>query len=245
MIFGIKEMIMYVALMLIDYLGSDGFLNSAIITAKNNNRVIIDALMDIDFNEPEVDIQEQIKDIGGVRVYNFHECNLTTSRVKLRSCRISGTCLNFQITHQNLPLLPNERYTVGYYNLILPSKFALNELDIYGYHNSERGKSLRHQLHQDIINGGYLLTMDLKSQYGNFSFQVRGEGHFYKGNTSPSHGISAETHINEIYRHGLFISEGESRKITSILSKFFKSTMLQPNFGGIGIDLKTLLGLRD
>ena len=229
---------MNLSILLTDFIDNTGVLKTyRFVPINPYNKVVVDRIADIC-----ADIKGNTdKDIGRIRVYNSDKCELISSKCKIKSFSVDNVGkIYFCFEHINIPVESSNTGSCGIYNFVLPIGYKLTELHIVDPFDKrekiEDKKHFKYGIFYDKENQIQIVEMQLRSRRGSFSFILSGTA-------------SNENNLNEymdyeeqkIYLdkdiHEFFFDEGIKK---SFWKSFKESMLLEPNFNGIGIDLKKL-----
>ena len=233
---------MNLSILLTDFIDNTGVLKTyRFVPVNPYNKVVIDRIEDIC-----TDVKGNTdKDIGRIRIYNSDKCELISTTCKIRKFSVDNFGkIHFCLEHINIPLESSETGSCGIYNFVLPVGYKLTELHIADPFDKspqiEHKKHFKYDVFYDEENKLQIVDMQLRSRRASFSFILKGEA-------------SNELDLNEfidyekqkIYLdkdvHQFFFDEGIRK---SFWQSIKESLLLEPNFNGIGIDLKKLFSSR-
>lgn len=230
---------MNLSIVLTDFLEKQGILKTYRFIPTNEwNRVVVDRIDDIDS-----DVKGNTdQDIGLLRVYNSDKCQLITTSCKIKNFeQQQNSCISFQFEHMYVPVETSRYGGCGEYSFILPFGFRLTDLHIVdpfdkSSPNIEEKKHFRYNIYWDAQKKIQAVQMTLLSSRGSFSFIVKGVAEEYNQES-----IYLPCVENDI----LLDRDLSERCFDSGIKKSFwrnlkDSIILEPNFNGIGIDLKSL-----
>lgn len=226
-------------IVLIDILEVNGNLHTYRFIPNNRyNRVVIDRLRDI-----HMDVKgNSDKDIGSTRVYHADECEVNKTMCALKDFNNDFKAYNFTFSfeHMNIPLGSTNDGSGGIYNFVLPSAWRLTELyvvDPFDTRNDDfkRKKQFTYKILWDDDKKIQLVEMNLRSRRGSFSFKIYGTAEMiYK---STNRFVEAEE-ISD----GVYLEDSLTYFDKKVKNSFFEdlknSLIVEPNFNGIGFDLK-------
>lgn len=233
---------MNLSILLTDFIDNTGILKTyRFVPINQYNRVVVDRIEDIC-----TDIKGNTdKDVGRVRVYNSNKCELISTKCKIKNfSNDKGNKIYFRLEHISVPVESSNSGSCGIYNFVLPIGYKLTELHIVDPFDKqekiEDKKHFRYDVFYDKENQLQIVEMQLRSRRGSFSFIVSGAA-------------SNEQHLDEFIDYEeqkiyldkdileFFFDEGIKK---SFWQSFKESLLLEPNFNGIGIDLKKLFSSR-
>ncbi len=230
---------MNLSILLTDFINIKGVLKTyRFIPINQYNRVVVDKISSICS-----DVKGNTdKDVGIFRVYNSDKCQLISTVCKIKDFVVTHeNHMSFCFEHMYIPVESSSMGSVGFYNFILPVGFKLTELHIIdpfdnSKKNFENKKHFKYNVFYDSESKIQIVHMELRSGRGSFSFILKGKA-------------SYEDCKNEFIRyqeqkiyfdrdiHDFFFDEGIKKSFWKNLKE---SLLLEPNFNGIGIDLKKL-----
>lgn len=230
---------MNLSIVLTDFLEKQGILKTYRFIPTNEwNRVVVDRIDDIDS-----DVKGNTdQDIGLLRVYNSDKCKLITTFCKIKNFeQHQNGCISFQFEHMYVPVETSMYGGCGEYSFILPFGFRLTDLHIVdpfdkSSPNIEMRKHFRYDIYWDAQKKIQAVQMNLLSSHGSFSFVVKGVAEEY--NPEAIYLPCVENDI--VFDQNLsenFFDKGIKKSFWRNLKE---SIILEPNFNGIGIDLKSL-----
>ena len=128
----------------------------------------------------------------------------------------------------------------GIYNFILPVDYRLTELHIVdpfdNNKNLKKKKHFKYDVFYDCESHIQVVQMQLRSARGNFSFILTGEACIDDGKNKFIDCKEQNIYLDEDIRE-FFFDDGIKKSFWKNLKE---SILLEPNFNGIGIDLKKL-----
>lgn len=229
-------------ILLTDFIDNTGVLKTyRFVPVNPYNKVVTDRIEDIC-----TDIKGNTdKDIGRLRIYNSDKCELISTKCKIRNFSVDNFGkIHFCLEHINIPVGSSDMGNCGIYNFVLPVGYKLTELHIVDPFDKkssiENKKHFKYDIFYDEENKLQIVEMQLKSTRGSFSFILKGA-------------VSNELDSNEFIGYQkqkiyldkdvqqFFFDEGIRK---SFWKNFKESLLLEPNFNGIGIDLKKLFRSR-
>lgn len=230
---------MNLSILLTDFIDVQGVLKTyRFIPINQYNKVVVDRISDIC-----TDIKDNTdKDVGLLRVYNSDKCELFTTTCKIKDFSISNSNkITFCFEHMYIPVESSKTGSCGIYNFILPVGFRLTNLHIVDpFDNSneklEQKKHFIYDVFYDKENKIQMVQMQLRSCRGSFSFRLKGEAEF-DGNDKECINYCEEKIYFDKDIHEFFFDDGIKKSFWKNLKE---SLLLEPNFNGIGIDLKKL-----
>lgn len=234
---------MYLDVVIIDYLDIDGVLYSYKITPKTKReRVRIDRLIDI---FPNFHRRQEV-DIGGIRIYNSESCSIALDETKLRSISTTEDSITFQFEHIGIPIGPSREAHGGYYNLILPPNFRLTDIHLVDPYDSkheriEDKKHFQYNVYWDKSCNTNLVTMELRSGRGSFSFIVKGSAQIFdKGKGKFLSSVETEYGIERISNYHI-LDDNAKKILTENIAEKADWLELKPNIFGVGINLNKII----
>lgn len=230
---------MYIDIVIVDYLDIDGVLYSYKITPKfRRERVRIDRLIDID---PDFRTGPEI-DVGGLRIYNSESCSIVLDKTKLRTVSIMNDVINFQFEHMGIPTHG------GYYNLLLPPNFRLIDIHLVDpydrkHEKIEDKKHFQYNVYWDKSCSTSLVTMQLRTVRGSFSFIAKGSAKIFDPTKEKGQFLSCdETEYGIASVLNIHILDDKARKILSEkIAEKVDWIVLKPNIFGIGVNLNQII----
>lgn len=230
---------MNLSIVLTDFLGKQGILKTYRFIPTNEwNRVVVDRIDDID-SDVKGDTDQ---DIGLLRIYNSDKCKLITTSCKIKNFeQHQNGCISFQFEHMYVPVETSMYGGCGEYSFILPFGFRLTDLHIVdpfdkSSPNIETKKHFRYDIYWDTQKKIQAVQMNLLSRRGSFSFVVKGVAEEYNQETIYLPCVENEIVFDRNLSEYFF--DKEIKK--SFWRNLKESIILEPNFNGIGIDLKNL-----
>lgn len=244
---------MYLDIVIIDYLHVNGVLQTFRIVPRHSpdsERVVVDRLSDIDRS---FDTQHRDVDIGPFRVYNIADCRISESRAKLKTFSKYNDLIKFNYEHMYIPVGMSNQAHHGYYCLMLPGGYQINELFIVdpfdkpGSTPNKRKQFRRHTV-CDSKKNAVSVVLELRSNRGSFSFQLycnlRHIGHLSK------EAIYKDKYTEEYWSDDAleYLSHLTYEKADSLRDHIFTQIgegadylELKPNFFGIGFNLNKII----
>ena len=229
---------MNLSILLTDFIDTQGILKTyRFVPINPYNRVVVDKLEDIC-----ADIKGNTdKDIGLLRVYNSDKCELHLSTCKINNFSNNANKISFLFEHMYIPVESSRSGSLGIYSCILPVGYKLTELHIVDPFDSKKKplkmkKHFRYDVFYDCESKIEIVQMDLRSARGSFSFVLEGEA----SNDDNSNVIEYKEqriYLDKDINNEYFFDDGIKKSFWENLKE---SILLQPNFSGIGIDLKKL-----
>lgn len=230
---------MNLSIILTDFINIDGILKTyRFIPINPYNKIVVDRISDI-----HTDIRENTnKDIGLLRVYNSDKCELCSTTCKLKNFFSDKQKIRFQFEHMYVPVEHSGCGSMGIYNFVLPIGYKLTDIHIVDPFDKannciEKKKHFRYSIAYDKYSELQIVQMELRSGRGSFSFIVKGEA------TIKEKEKYLDYEEREIFLdsdiHDYFFDDGIKKSFWQNLKD---SLLLEPNFNGIGIDLKKLFG---
>lgn len=228
---------MNLSILLTDFIDTKGILKTyRFIPTNQYNRVVVDRLSDIC-----TDIKGNTdKDVGLLRVYNSDKCQLLSTTCKIKDFTYSTNKICFCFEHMYIPVESSKTGSSGIYNFILPIGYRLTELHIVDPFDSNKSvkkkKHFKYDVYYDYESRLQIVQMQLRSARGSFSFIFKGEA---TTETSENNFIDYNEQRISLDGdiHDFFFDEGIKKSFWENLKE---SVLLEPNFNGIGIDLKKL-----
>lgn len=233
---------MNLSILLTDFIDNTGVLKTyRFVPINPYNKVVVERVEDIC-----TDVKWNTdKDIGRIRVYNSDKCDLISTKCKIKKFSVDNFGkIHFCLEHFNIPIESSETGSCGIYNFVLPIGYKLTELHIVDPFDKrspiENKKHFKYDVFYDEESKLQIVEMQLRSRRGSFSFILLGEA---------SNDLDQNEFIGykkqRIYLdkdiQDFFFDEGIKK---SFWQSFKESLMLEPNFNGIGIDLKKLFSSR-
>lgn len=230
---------MNLSIVLIDFLDKQGMLKTYRFIPTNEwNRVVVDKIDDID-----ADVKGNTdQDVGLLRVYNSDKCQLNTTLCKIKHFeQHQNGRIHFQFEHMYVPVEASRHGGCGEYSFILPFGFRLTDLHIADPFDKsspdiETKKHFRYTIYWDAQKKIQAVQMTLLSRRGSFSFLVKGVAEAYQQESAYLPCIENDIVLDRNLSGNLF-DNGIRRSFWRNLKE---SMILEPNFNGIGIDLKSL-----
>lgn len=227
---------MNLSILLTDFIDTKGMLKTyRFIPINQYNRIVVDRLSDIC-----TDVKGNTdKDVGLLRVYNSDKCQLLSTTCKIKDFTDSYGKICFCFEHMFIPVESSRYGSCGIYNFILPVDYRLTELHIVNSFdknkNLKKKKHFKYDVFYDYESHIQVVQMQLRSARGSFSFILTGEAGIDDGENKFIDYREQSIYLDEDIQ-GFFFDDG--------IKKFWKnlkeSILLEPNFNGIGIDLKKL-----
>lgn len=229
---------MNLSIILTDFIDVQGVLKTYRFVPINQcNRIVVDRLGDIC-----TDVKGNTdKDIGLLRVYNSDKCQLLLTQCKKKNFSCFSNQISFGFEHMYIPVESSDSGGCGFYNFILPIGYRFTELHIVDPFD-KKGKEIKEKKHfiydvfYDPEKKMQVVQMQLRSGRGSFSFYLTGKASTENVNTGfidyKYQDIQLDADIREF-----FFDEGIKKSFWKHLKE---SVILEPNFNGIGIDLKKL-----
>lgn len=229
---------MNLSILLTDFIDTQGILKTyRFVPINPYNKVVVDRLADIC-----ADIKGNTdKDIGLLRLYNSDKCELVSSVCKIKNFSNDVNKIAFHFEHMYVPVESSRNGSHGIYSFILPVGYRLTELHIVDPFDSKKKplkmkKHFRYNVFYDCESKIEIVQMELRSARGSFSFILAGDA------SSEVNSNLVEYTEQKIYldkdMHDFFFDVGIKNSFWENLKD---SILLEPNFNGIGIDLKKLL----
>lgn len=230
---------MNLSILVTDFLDKQGILKTyRFVPINQYNKVVVDKFTNIC-----ADIRGNTdKDIGLLRVYNSDKCQLNTTTCKINDFEIDNMGrIAFCFEHMYIPVESSNTGSCGIYNFVLPVGFKLIELHIVDpFDNGKKAykerKHFNYQVFYDNESKIQIVQMQLRSRRGSFSFILNG-----KADVDGSNNSFIEYQEQKIYLDDdiiePFLDEGVKK---SFLKNLKESVLIEPNFYGIGIDIKKL-----
>lgn len=228
---------MNLSILLADFIDTQGLLKTyRFVPINQYNRVVVDRLSDIC-----TDIKGNTdKDVGLLRVYNSDKCQLISTTCKIKDFSNSSNKISFSLEHMYVPVESSRYGSSGIYNFILPIGFRLTKLHIVDPFDSNKSlkkkKHFNYEIFYDCESKLQVVQMQLCSTRGSFSFMLKGgasiESDEKKYIDYKEQSINLDDDIQEF-----FFDDGIKKSFWKSLKE---SVLLEPNFNGIGIDLKKL-----
>ena len=232
---------MNLSIVLNDFIGINGILKTyRFIPINEWNRVVVDRISDI-----HLDVKgNSDQDIGLLRIYNSNKCELSTTKCKIKafSSLENSHRFKFSFEHMGVPVETSESGSGGIYNLILPISYKFTSLHIVDPFDQrklpiEETKHFEYTIYFDREKEMQIVQMQLRSRRGSFSFVVHGEAEKYQeGSTNYISSTESEINLDEDIKD-FFFDEHIKKSFWRHLKE---SIQLEPNFYGIGIDVKKL-----
>lgn len=171
---------MNIDIIVVDFLQTNGELTCFKIKSKNNDKKItIDHLKDI---YPEYN-SKNILDIGSTRIYNSNDCEINKFLSRIRNVSMKNDEITFQFEHMYIPVGASREAHAGIWNFILPPGLRLTELfvsDPYDKNEKvEKKKQFKYQVLWDTECKTQVVSMELRSGRGSFSFIVKGKARLF------------------------------------------------------------------
>ena len=159
----------------------------------------------------------------------------------------AGTVVNlyrgYENEHSNSEYIKDAKLpdgSCGIYNFILPVDYRLTELHIVdpfdNNKNLKKKKHFKYDVFYDCESHIQVVQMQLRSARGNFSFILTGEACIDDGKNKFIDCKEQNIYLDEDIRE-FFFDDGIKKSFWKNLKE---SILLEPNFNGIGIDLKKL-----
>ena len=146
----------------------------------------------------------------------------------------------FCFEHMFIPVESSRYGSCGIYNFILPVDYRLTELHIVdpfdNNKNLKKKKHFKYDVFYDCESHIQVVQMQLRSARGNFSFILTGEACIDDGKNKFIDCKEQNIYLDEDIRE-FFFDDGIKKSFWKNLKE---SILLEPNFNGIGIDLKKL-----
>jgi hypothetical protein len=237
---------MYLAVVLIDYISTDGILTTYRITPSDGHgSVVIDRLRDIDI---KFDSPDSIN-VGGARVYNASTCSIQIQRTKLRQFRVneSETAIHFYLEHMRIPVGSPRQGSGGFYNLVLPPNFKFTELHIVDPYDKTHPevKQKRHYQYDtvwDTTCNTSLTTMRLSSRWESFLFMLLGKAKVFDP-TRVSEYLDCRDStcaVSNLLNYEI-ISPKVRKALAEDIADKSEWLELKPNIAGVGINLNAII----
>lgn len=233
---------MNLSIVLTDFIDNTGVLRTyRFVPVNPYNKVVVDRIEDI-----YTDVKGNTgKDMGRVRIYNSDKCELISTKCKIKNFSIDKFGkIHFCLEHINVPVESSKTGSCGIYNFVLPVGYKLTELHIVDPFDKsspiKNKKHFKYDVFYDDESKLQIVEMQLRSRWESFSFILKGEA-------------SNELYLNEFidYEEQKIYLDKDIREFIfdqgirkSFWQSFKESLLMQPNFNGIGIDLKTLFSSR-
>ena len=228
---------MNLSILLTDFIDTKGMLKTyRFIPINQYNRIVVDRLSDIC-----TDVKGNTdKDVGLLRVYNSDKCQLLSTTCKIKDFTDSYGKIFFCFEHMFIPVESSRYGSCGIYNFILPVDYRLTELHIVdpfdNNKNLKKKKHFKYDVFYDCESHIQVVQMQLRSARGNFSFILTGEACIDDGKNKFIDCKEQNIYLDEDIRE-FFFDDGIKKSFWKNLKE---SILLEPNFNGIGIDLKKL-----
>ena len=229
---------MNLSILLSDFIDTKGVLKTyRFIPINLNNRIVVDRLSDIC-----TDVKENTdRDIGLLRIYNSDKCQLISTTCKIKDFKCEDSKISFSFEHMFIPVESSRYGSCGIYNFILPVNYRLTELHIVDpFDNGNKLKDKKHFKYDVFYDGEshiQIVQMQLRSARGSFSFILKGKASIDDDENKfidyKEQRICLDEEIQTFY-----FDEGIKKSFWKNLKE---SILLEPNFNGMGIDLKKLL----
>jgi hypothetical protein len=240
-----KEKIMYLDIVIIDYLSLNGEITNYRIKPNGNDKVLIDRLVDVHRSRTN-----KSTNIGGTRLYNSKDCTIDEYQTSIRNFSFDSdqNLIRFQFEHLGVPVGPSRDAHGGMWNFILPPRWKLRELYVVDPYDRtteeiEKKKSFRYGVIWDSDCNTQLVEMELRSGRGSFSFLVKGTASLIdtdSGTTQYFNGYETTYGVTRI--RDIMILDKEGREIlTENVAKRMDWIDLKPNIFGFGINLNKII----
>lgn len=178
--------------------------------------------------------------MGLLRVYNSDKCQLLSTTCKIKDFTDSYGKIFFCFEHMFIPVESSRYGSCGIYNFILPVDYRLTELHIVdpfdNNKNLKKKKHFKYDVFYDCESHIQVVQMQLRSARGSFSFILTGEACIDDGKSKFIDCKEQNIYLDEDIRE-FFFDDGIKKSFWKNLKE---SILLEPNFNGIGIDLKKL-----
>lgn len=178
--------------------------------------------------------------MGLLRVYNSDKCQLLSTTCNIKDFTDSYGKIFFCFEHMFIPVESSGYGSCGIYNFILPVDYRLTELHIVdpfdNNKNLKKKKHFKYDVFYDCESHIQVVQMQLRSARGNFSFILTGEACIDDGKSKFIDCKEQNIYLDEDIRE-FFFDDGIKKSFWKNLKE---SILLEPNFNGIGIDLKKL-----
>lgn len=229
---------MYLSIVLIDFIDRTGTLKTyRFVPTGKYNKVVVDRLGDIC-----ADVKGNTdKDIGLLRIYNSSECQLLSTKCKIKEFTCNSDYISFEFEHMYIPLESSHYGNCGYYSFILPIGYKLTELHIVDPFDKktshiEKKKHFKYDIFFDSEKKLQIVQMQLRSGRGSFSFYLSGKASTEYSKVSFIDYQERTIYLDDTINESVF-NEGIKKSFWKHLKE---SVILEPSFNGIGIDLKKL-----
>jgi hypothetical protein len=203
---------MYLEVVLIDVLQSDGILKTYRYIPKHaSDTVVTDRLEDIDLDFKST--KSMAHDRGSVRIYNSNKCSIDVFDTKPKKFTLGRRSMRFELEHMGIPLGSSRDSRRGIYNFLLGSGWRLTNLYVSDpYDNStseaESKRQFERNVYWDTKYHTQAVDILISSQRGSFSFILGGSAELYE--KSDSNFIPSAEGSKLISSHYFF--EGKGRK---------------------------------
>lgn len=229
---------MNLSIILTDFIDVQGVLKTYRFVPTNRyNRIVVDRLEDI-----YTDVKGNTdKDIGLLRIYNSDKCQLLLTQCKIKNFSCYSNQISFGFEHMYIPVESSGSGGCGVYNFILPIGYRFTELHIVDPFD-KKGKEIKEKKHfkydvfYDSEKKMQVVQMKLCSRRGSFSFYLTGKASIENVSTGFVAYECQDIQLDADIREFIF-DEGIKKSFWKHLKE---SVILEPNFNGIGIDLKKL-----
>lgn len=229
---------MNLSIVISDFIGVNGELKTYKFIPKNEwNKVVVDRISDI-----HLDVKGNTdKDIGVLRVYNSDKCELISTMCRLKETELfpEKEGFSFKFEHLGVPLESSRLGNQGFYYLVLPMGYSFTELyivDPYDTKNEEISlkKKFRYDILHDYDKNIEIVQMELCSGRGSFSFIVQGIARKISNEKTFLSSKSTNIILDKDLESPFF-DEGIKKSFWKNLKESF---IFEPNWNGIGIDVK-------
>lgn len=167
--------------------------------------------------------------------------SVLSTQCKIKNFTYYTNQISFGFEHMYIPVESSSSGNCGFYNFILPIGYRLKELHIVDPFDQNK-KELAEKKHfkYDVFYDPYkklqVVQMQLRSRRGSFSFYLAGKAGIENDSTGFIDCEYQDIQLDaDIYES--FFDEGIKKSFWKNLKE---SVILEPNFNGIGIDLKKL-----
>ena len=240
-----QDTAMYMKILLIDYLSTEGILTNYRVYPKNsgNHQLVLDRLADVHGpGHGEHDI-----DIGGVRIYNSNLVDIDRTCTQIRNFTFlnDNEEFSYKIEHMNLNVGNSNSGEGGMYYFIGPSGFRASRLFVSDPYDEDTDddynrKQFRHTVKWDTEFKSQMIEMQLRSGHGTFSFRTGGLFHPFDSGGDFIDCTEEESIINQIIDDQL-LRDGGGAAIYNDLTDNFDWIEWKPSVFGFSINVNKLI----
>ena len=236
---------MYVKVLLIDYLDSDGVLTTYRAHPKGDSGpVVLDRLADV--RGPSLGRHDL--DMGGARVYNSDRVEIIRSSTRIRDFSVSTltTRVSYGIEHMGLDVGFSRNAEGGMYYFIGPLGFRARKLfvsDPYDRRTDDdyRRKQFYYNFWWDDDLKCQMIEMPLRSSRGTFSWRTGGVFELWRGGDGYVDCEVGRSIVSRVVGEGCLRGGGGNAILEDWLKKVEEWVEVKPGIFGLSVDIKKML----